>query len=134
MLRALPLELRSLLDADPGDDDLRRLFPPAYEGDEDGESEYRRLMDDELVAGRRNALRVLEDTVDGDRLRDEEAHAWLGALNDLRLVLGTRLGVTEELYERDFDPRDPRAEELAVYLYLSWLQEQFVEALAGDLG
>jgi hypothetical protein len=133
MLRVLPRELRSLLDADPASDDLRRLFPPAYENDADGEGEYHRLMDDELAAGRRDALRILEETVDRDRLDEEEAHAWLGALNDLRLVLGTRLGVTEELYERDFDPRDPRGEELAVYLYLSWLQEQLVSALAGDL-
>jgi hypothetical protein len=53
-------------------------------------------------------------------------------LNDLRLVLGTRLDVTEEM-DFDLDPSDPSAAELAVYAYLSWLQEQLVEALAAGL-
>jgi Domain of unknown function (DUF2017) len=133
LLRRLPAELRALLDGEPGDPALRRLFPPAYEDDAEGETEYRRLVHDELLAGRREALRVLEATSGNDRLRNEELHAWLAALNDLRLVLGERLGVSEEVYERRFDPRDPQAYELAVYGYLSWLQEQVVEAAATTL-
>ena len=128
LLRTLPRELGSLLASDPADPALRRLFPPAYPDDDEGEAEYRRLMDGELLEGRRAALRVLEETADRERLREDELEAWLGAVNDLRLVLGTRLGVTEELYERELDPRDPRAPELAVYTYLTWLQEQLVEA------
>ena len=131
LLRTLPRELGSLLASDPADPALRRLFPPAYPDDAEGEAEYRRLMDGELLGGRRAALRVLEETADRERLREDELEAWLGAVNDLRLVLGTRLGVTEELYERELDPRDPRAPDLAVYIYLSWLQEQLVEALDG---
>ena len=131
LLRTLPRELGSLLASDPADPALRRLFPPAYPDDDEGEAEYRRLMDGELLEGRRAALRVLEETADRERLREDELEAWLGAVNDLRLVLGTRLGVTEELYERELDPRDPRAPDLAVYIYLSWLQEQLVEALDG---
>ncbi len=128
LLRQLPSELRSLLASDPADPGLRRLFPPAYPDDADGEAEYRRLVHEELVDGRRAALGVLEETAGRDRLSEDELDAWLGAVNDLRLVLGTRLGVTEELYGRKLDPDDPRAPELAVYLYLSWLQEQLVEA------
>jgi len=129
LLRRLPRELRALVDGRPEAPDLRRLFPPAYE-DPDSEAEYRRLTRGELVEGRREALRVLEETVGRDRLTEEDLHAWLGALNDLRLVLGTRLGVTAETYERELDPLDPRAHELAVYAFLTWLQEQVVEALA----
>ena len=89
-------------------------------------------MGDELLEGRRRTLRVIEETLDQDRLTKEEAEAWLTALNDLRLVLGTRLGVREdELLER-LDPADPRAPGLGLYAYLSWLQEQLVEALADD--
>jgi hypothetical protein len=128
LLRELPRELCSLLDGEPDEPSVRRLFPPAYEDDAEGELEYRRLMHDELRAGRREALRVLQETAGRERLDEEELQAWLGAVNDLRLVLGTRLGVTEELYEREPDPRDPQAAELALYLYLSWLQEQLVEA------
>ena len=54
-------------------------------------------------------------------------------MNDLRLVLGTRLDVRDdELLER-VDPADPRAPALGLYAYLSWLQEQLVEALEADL-
>jgi Domain of unknown function (DUF2017) len=43
-------------------------------------------------------------------------------------VLGTRLELTEDFDWSGFDPEDPDAEELALYAYLSWLQEQLVEA------
>jgi Domain of unknown function (DUF2017) len=133
LLRELPARLRILLAADSEDPALRRLFPPGYEDDPESESEYRRLMGDELLDGRLEALRVLEETADRDFLDDEEIHAWLVALNALRLVLGTRLDVPEDLSERDFDPADPHAHELAVYAYLSWLQEQAVAAVAADV-
>jgi hypothetical protein len=47
----------------------------------------------------------------------------------MRLVLGTRWDVTEQLDYGELDPDEPRDRELAVYGYLSWLQEQLVEAL-----
>ena len=62
----------------------------------------------------------------------EEAESWLTGLNALRLVLGTRLDVSEEA-PPNVDPTDPRAHQAAVYLYLSWLQEQLVEAMVGAL-
>ena len=128
LLRRLPAELQELLDAAPGDPSLARLFPPAYD-DEADEAEYRRLMRDDLDAGRRRALQMLEETADRDRLSADEAQAWLTALNDLRLVLGTRLDVQEETLLHGLDPRDPRTPELALYAYLSWLQEQMVAAI-----
>ena len=134
LLRTLPAELQALLDSEPDDPGLRRLFPPAYEQDEEGEAEYHRLMAGELLEGRRAALRLVQETAGRDRLTAEELDAWLRALNDLRLVLGTRLDVTEEMYEAELDPAHPRAYELSVYGYLSWLQEQLVAAAAGDLG
>ena len=53
------------------------------------------------------------------------------ALESLRLVLGTQLDVTEESYG-PFDPADPDAPRLALYHWLSWLQEEVVQALALD--
>ena len=129
LLRALPGELRELLAAAPDDASLRRLFPPAYEEDED-ENEYRRLMREELLGGRRRSLALLADTAGNDRLDEETAHAWLTALNDLRLVLGTRLDVREDTFLDEIAADDPRAPELGLYAYLSWLQEQLVEVLA----
>ena len=132
LLRSLPTQLRMLLDEAPDDPSLERLFPPAYDDAED-EAEYRRLMGDELLDGRRRALRVLEETLDDERLSPEQAESWLTALNDLRLVLGTRLGVRDDTFLEGLRPDDPNAGELALYGYLSWLQEQLVEALEADL-
>jgi hypothetical protein len=131
LLRALAAEIRSLL-REPEDPALTRLFPPAYEDDAEGEAAYRSMLRDELLDGRLDSLRLLEKTVAHPRLSEDELQTWLRGLNDLRLVLGTRLGVTEELDEGDLDPRRPQARELAVYLYLTWLQEQLLEAVASE--
>jgi hypothetical protein len=130
VLRRLPAELRDVLDG--GDPATVRLFPPAYQDDPVRDAEYRRMVHDELVAGRRRAAEVMESTVDADRLDREELEAWMGALNDLRLVLGTRLDVTED--PEDLPQEDPRAEAMALYHYLGWLEAQAVEALAGHPG
>ena len=132
LLRFLPAELRSLLKAEPDNPGLRRLFPPAYD-DEQDEAAFRELMGNELLDGRRRALNVLAETAKAERLTAEEAQAWLTALNDLRLVLGTRLDVSDESLLEDLAEDDPRAPELALYAYLSWLQEQLVEALSSEL-
>jgi Domain of unknown function (DUF2017) len=128
LLRRLSAELLDLLGDEPDDPTLRRLRPSAYENDPEAEGEYRRLMQAELEEGRREALRIFSETADRERLTTEELDAWLRALTDLRLALGTRLEVTEETYAQDIDPRDPAAYELSVFAYLSWLLEQAVEA------
>ena len=129
LLRGLALELRSGLDSAPDDPSLRRLFPPAYD-DEKDERAYRELAADELLDGRRDSLDVLASTAGNDLLTPAEADSWLRALNDLRLALGTRLDVQEDSLLERLDPNDPAASGLAVYAYLSWLQEQLVEALS----
>jgi hypothetical protein len=129
VLAGLVEELRVLLEGDAGDPSLRRLFPPAYDEDDD-ERGYRDLVGGELLDGRRAALELVAETVDHDRLSAEEAETWLRALNDLRLVLGTRLDVQEDTFAEELRSDDPRAPALAVYGYLTWLQEQLVEALS----
>ena len=131
LLRSLPRELLRLLAEDPGDPTLRRLRQSAYEDDEEADGEFQELMQRELEDGRRQALTLLVETASRERLTAEELDAWLRALTDLRLALGTRLEVTEDTYDRDIDPRDPAAYELSVFAYLSWLQEQAVEAALG---
>jgi Domain of unknown function (DUF2017) len=128
LLRELLAELETLLE-DPDDPALRRLFPPGH-ADPESEEQYRSLVRDQLVAGRSSALAVVRDTLGKETLSAEEADGWLRALNDLRLVLGTRLDVTEDIDFEDLDLSEPRGRELAVYAYLSWLQEQLVEALS----
>jgi hypothetical protein len=117
------------------DDDasVARLFPSAYEDDPGADEEYRRLTRGSLTDGRLRALRTLRETSTAVRLDQQEADAWCTALNDLRLVLGERISVTEDIYERAIDRRDPRAPELAIYGWLTWLQSSLVDALASRL-
>ena len=127
LLRELLDQLEPLL-ADPDDPALRRLFPPAY-SEEENDQQYRSLVRDQLVNGRAKALASMRDTLASETIDVEQADEWLRALNDLRLVLGTRLDVSEEIdYER-IDLDEPRGRELAMYGYLAWLQEQLVDAL-----
>jgi hypothetical protein len=132
LLRSLPGQVRELIDStDPGDPSVRRLFPPAYRDEEKAEADYQSLMHDELLEHHRQALIVMEETIDAARLDEEQVVSWLSALNELRLVLGTNLDVSEGT--EPVDPSDPRAPGLALYGYLSWLEEQVVEALSASL-
>lgn len=132
MLAGLPGQLRALL-AEPGDDPaVRRLFPPAYRDDPERDAEYRALMTGDLRDRHLAALAVLEAGAEAHELDEEEAAAWLSALNSLRLVLGTRLDVSEDM-DQDIDPDDPRAPGLALYNYLSFLTQQLVDVLAEGL-
>jgi len=131
LLAGVVAELRALLEGAPGDPSLRRLFPPAYDEAED-ESAYRDLMGGELLEGRLAALELVAQTLERERLSADEADAWLRALNDLRLVLGTRLDVREDTFADELQRDDPRAPALAIYAYLSWMQEQLISALSTD--
>ncbi|HET9324400.1 MAG TPA: DUF2017 family protein [Gaiellaceae bacterium] len=129
LLRRVAGELEALLLAEDGDDpSLRRLYPAAHDDDR-LEEEFRTLTRAQLDAGRRQALKTLAETSGQDRLSREEADAWLRALNDARLVLGTRLDITED-FDWETLEGHPRAPELAVYAYLSWIQEQLLDALS----
>lgn len=132
VLRSLPAQLRQLMTGQDagGNPDLRRLFPTAYPDDPEKAAEYDSMVRDDLVAERLAAIDVMERTIDSDRLSEEELLAWLSSINDLRLVLGTRLDVAEDLSELDVTPDDPRAESLALYAYLSILEEDAVAALS----
>lgn len=131
MLRSIPRQLRELLAED--DPALGRLFPPAYTDDPDRNEEYERLMRGDLTAERLRSVETLERTIDADRVDAEQLGAWLGAINDARLVLGTKLDVTEDSFEQPALEDGPHGAALTLYGYLGWLEEQVVEALASDL-
>jgi hypothetical protein len=131
LLSTLPAALREVVTGD--DPAAERLFPPAHPDDPLREDEYRQLTRESLVGKRLSAIEVVERTIDASHLDEEELSAWLGALNDLRLVLGARLEITEEDAERELDPDDPRAVAMSLYHYLTWLVAQAVDALAEGL-
>ena len=139
ILRGLPDQLRSVL-AEGGDEPVnQRLFPPAYldVADIEQDTEFHRLMHDDLVSEKLANLDLVTDTLARGstsvrrwsvELTDEEATAWLGVLNDLRLALGVRLDITED-FDGDIDDTDPRAPALRLLSYLGWLEEQLLDAL-----
>jgi hypothetical protein len=131
VLRQLIGELRELLPSE--DAAVGRLFPPAYADDAPANEEYARLMHDDLLAERTAALDEFERTVDARRVTEDQLVAWMGSVNDLRLVLGTKLDVTEEMYERPLTEDTPNASQLAIYHYLGYLEEQIVVALSASL-
>ena len=135
LLRTLPAQLRELLtEGDAARDPaLRRLFPPATMDDAAINAEFERLMGDDLLAEKLATVATLERTVDAQRVSEDELVAWLAAINDLRLVFGVRLNVTEETTAADYDPEDPPAQLYAVYVYLTFLEDHLISALADSL-
>ena len=135
LLGSLPGQLERLLDslnqAEERPEALRRLFPVAYARDPDAEATYASIVGADLLDHHREALAVLAQTADATHLSDEEAEAWLAAINDLRLVVGTSLGVDED--PADIAPDDPRYADWVCYGYLSFLQDELVNALSATL-
>ncbi len=127
VIRSLVGQMSELLaeDADPG---LRRLYPTAYAEDAELDQEYHRLVHDDLLARRLAAFEVVEQTLAADRVDEEQLVAWMGAINDIRLVIGTKLDVSEDP-SFDVDEDDPDAQAHAIYTYLGWLLEQIVSEL-----
>ncbi|WP_405780431.1 DUF2017 domain-containing protein [Streptomyces sp. NBC_00859] len=81
-------------------------------------------------SGRRK--RGLPDGAVELRLSLEDSRHWLGALNDLRLTIGTRLDVSDEDEEGELyrlPDEDPRKPMVMAYLWLGALQETLVETL-----
>jgi Domain of unknown function (DUF2017) len=121
--------------APPQDRALARLFPDAYTDDDQASADFRRYTEPTLREAKRAATRLAVSTIGepGERqvLSLEQADAWLRALNDTRLVLGERLGVTEDIDEviASLEEDDPRLGALWVYDRLTYLQETLVRAL-----
>jgi hypothetical protein len=128
----------------PGDATLGRLLPDFYstpsQTDTAGamgdslNSALRSLHEPAIINAKREAGQRLLDTVPagGGRLEltSDDAHAWIAAINDVRLALGTMLGVGPEGPERLPD-NHPMAGHLDVYQWLTVLQEYLVLALMG---
>jgi Domain of unknown function (DUF2017) len=136
VLRSLIAEMKTLLEADVPrvDPVIRRLFPDAYEDAQEEES-FRELVGDDLNAAKRDALRAVEEKLDGAgsaaevEFRRAEVDHWLTLLTDMRLAIGTRVDVTEEMMGREPEPDDPDAPALSLLHWLSYLQEATLNEL-----
>jgi hypothetical protein len=120
----------------PDDPVLARLLPDGYRDDPDAAGEFRRFTESSLRSAKQQAAQEMLDTLPeaGGRIQltHDQAHAWLKALNDVRLALGVRLNVTEEFEQQWGRLRadDPQWAAYEVYAWLGAVQESLVQALA----
>jgi Domain of unknown function (DUF2017) len=128
-------EMRTLLEAElPREDEVtRRLFPDAFE-DPDRSQEFRELVGDELRASKLAAVDALDENLASDGpaqlvLEAGKVHSLLAVLTDMRLAIGTRLGVTEEAMATAPDPSDPEIAAWSVLHWLGWIQESVLSAI-----
>jgi len=139
MLTSLLDELDALLAAPPEDADevLARLFPSAYPDDDRAAQEYRELTEstlrseraDRVGLCRADLLPALGGSAGEVDLGDPDAaRRWIQVLNDLRLALGTRIGITAD-DEHAIDPEDPAQQPRLVYHWLTAVQDSVVTAL-----
>jgi len=121
----------------PADPALARLFPDAYT-DPEAADEFRRFTMHDLRTGKRDNAATARATLEATnptRLTVAECHAWLGALNDLRLTLGTRLAITEDEsgHFLQMAEDDPQRAMYLVYDWLTYLQDRLVTAVSRGL-
>ena len=153
VLAAMLVDLAAALE--PGalheDDPVRRrLYPAGYSDDDAAAAEFRALTEESLGAQRLRRVRdclgqldagngtddatdsvtdnATDDTFVDVTLDGEAGTAWITTLNDLRLAVGTRLGIEDEEHD-EVDPDDPLAPQWAAYYWLTGLQDGLVRKL-----
>lgn len=134
----------------PDDPVLRRLFPNAYDGEEEA-AEFRRYTEYGLREKKRaqahhiyEALATYDEEWSAEKpidlgalevtIKEDEVMIWLSAINDLRLALGVRLGIGESPDRTTTDLErlnedDPTRAVFAVYSWLGWLQQSLLDNL-----
>ena len=108
---------------------LARLFPDGYSDDEHASADFRRFTEQDLRAQKLAALATVRDSLSDwtskSSITAQQAQDWLKALNDLRLVLGTRLEITDDV-DRDNEIDDPG---MHLYNYLTYLQGTLIDSI-----
>jgi hypothetical protein len=121
----------------PVDPVLARLLPDAYQDDPEAAGEFRKYTESSLRESKKYFAQTLIETLPAKggrvKLNADQARDWLRALNDVRLMFGVRLEVTEDFEEqyKALDPKDPRAAAFEVYGWLGAIQDSLVRAIAG---
>lgn len=132
--------------AEPDDPILVRLFPTAYPDDEEAAGEFRRFTEGGLRDAKSTAASSIIDALEeaglppilGEdglvidvELDRDRAETWMRSFTDIRLALGTSLGVEEgdEEYWASVPEESPEAYVYGIYQWLGYLQETLVDAL-----
>lgn len=121
----------------PSDPAVARMLPVASD-DPEVADEYRRFTD--LSLRRAKIEHLTQASMDLQagvvRLDTERANSWAAALNDVRLTLGTRLGITtaedaDRIGEHtDWGSVESTEDYMALlYNFVTWLQESLMQSL-----
>lgn len=124
----------------PEDPALLRLLPDVDSSDPERSAEFRRYTDTDLRETKLHHIRValagLGST--GEIALDRQtADMWMRALNDVRLVLGSRMGIVtdddaEALMDETADHDERTEVMLSVYDVLTWLQEAITQLMLSN--
>ncbi len=106
----------------PDSPQAKRLFPTAYPHDQAQEESYKLLGHSQILDTKSANQKIFHNSVFSDTLAEDEVHAWMCCINDVRLLLGTELDVSEDTAA---DYENPM---YMLYDDLSCLLELFVTA------
>ena len=116
---------------------MRRLLPDFVKEqrqDEAANGALRSLHEPQIIDAKiAAAQRLIETLPDGGgsvELTEDDANSWIAAVNDIRLSLGTILGIGPDGPDR-LPQGHPMAAHLEVYQWLTVLQEYLVLGLMG---
>lgn len=132
LLLELPRQLRDTLirhnEADPA---TARLLPRVSTNPVVA-AEYKALVGDELRRSKLERVDQFETTIQNAevgrskvvfKLSPEEYEIWIGFLNDMRLMVGSQLNITED-WDPDYETLDP---DEWLYLVLTSIQCQLID-------
>lgn len=124
--------------AAPEDAVLARLLPDFDRDDAERSGGLRQLHEPGIIAAKDAAATVLLDSLPPGggtvHLDEDQARAWITALNDLRLAFGVRLGLEDEEQDLDAPTGDEEVDRIRsvtvnTYRWLSAVQDSLVEQM-----
>lgn len=125
--------------AEPDDPAMARLLPAFHREDADLSSGLRILHEPEVIAAKYDAAAAMRASlpVGGGTVKLDApvARSWLLTLNDIRLVLGVRLSITDDEPVPAVvraNPGGPEHAMFATYQWLTGMQESLTQALLGQ--
>lgn len=124
---------------------LARLLPDFHRPGADDDREQadlvgalRSLHEPELIDRKTGAIELLLRTCPDEggeiHLTEDEAGSWLAAVNDVRLMMGTVLGITDDHDVERIDPTDPRIGLFGAYEWFTVMQDSLLDAMAAPPG
>ncbi|MEI7592946.1 MAG: DUF2017 family protein [Actinomycetes bacterium] len=125
VLRQSFFDLRILVNE--RDASTRRLFPNAYVDQPQLEAEYQQLVGDDLAQSQLAAIDQVEQSIDGKVVDRAGLEQWMRSINAIRLVIGTKLDISED--PERLKRNDPRFAAYQLYDFLGHLLSWILSAL-----